>query len=200
MRIAYADPPYPGQARKRYGTKEVDHRQLLKQLKAFDGWALSTSAKGLRTVLPLCPPEARVASWTKQQHANPQTRGIHNVWEAVIVKPARNLRPGVPDSLMAANARGGGEHLIGRKPITFSAWLFGLLGMQAGDSLVDMYPGTGAVARAWAELGRPPEPPRRRRRRRRPQSGGQKHTPVELPEAPAEPAPPPPPAALDEMN
>jgi hypothetical protein len=220
MRVAYADPPYPGQARKRYGTKEVDHRALLKKLATFDGWALSTSARALRAVLPLCPPDVRVASWVKLQHGNPRTRGIHNVWEAVIVKPARNLQPGVPDSLVAAAARGGEEadQLVGRKPIAFTAWLFGLLGTVAGDTFEDLFPGTGAVSRAWVELTRPI--PKRQRRRRRPMSHkahapaeladvadlalvaglGQKHTPGELPEAPADPGPSPPPDGADEIN
>ena len=61
------------------------------------------------------------------------------MWEPVIVVPARNLQPGVPDALVAANARGGGEDLIGRKPIASPAWLFGLLGMVAGRGLVDLF-------------------------------------------------------------
>lgn len=165
MRVAYADPPYPGQARKRYGRKEVNHPRLIKRLASYDGWALSTSARALRKLLPLCPPDVRVASWTKLQHGSPRTRGIHNVWEAVIVRPARNLQPGTPDALVAASARGGGEDLIGRKPIAFAAWLFGLLGMVAGDQFEDLFPGTGAVTRAWLELTRPPAPPPKRRRR-----------------------------------
>jgi hypothetical protein len=54
MRFAYADPPYPGTARKYYGDQptfagEVDHRQLVASLvdAGYDGWALSTSAKAL---------------------------------------------------------------------------------------------------------------------------------------------------------
>src|SRR5690606_29922144 len=69
-RLAYADPPYPGLARRYYGDQpsyagEVDHAALIAQLVGYDGWALSTSAKALRDVLPLCPPAARVAAWVK---------------------------------------------------------------------------------------------------------------------------------------
>jgi hypothetical protein len=42
--------------------------------------------------------------------------------------------------------------LIGRKPIKFSTWLFEALGMLLGDDLDDIFPGTGGVAAAWAEL------------------------------------------------
>jgi len=48
-------------------------------------------------------------------------------------------------------ARFGGE-LPGRKPIAFCAWLFDCLGMVPGDTLDDLFPGTGIVARAWGEL------------------------------------------------
>lgn len=158
LRFAYADPPYPGTARKYYAAEatyagEVDHRALLASLKySYDGWALSTSARALRWILPLCPDDARVCAWVKPKGTPTATYGPHNSWEPVIVKPGRFLRPGVRDWLMAHAARGGGT-LPGRKPIAFCAWLFGLLGMQPGDGLADLFPGTGVVSRAWAELG-----------------------------------------------
>jgi hypothetical protein len=60
-------------------------------------------------------------------------------------------RSGKRDWLRAMPARGEGT-LPGRKPIAFCAWLFDLLGMRPGDTLVDMFPGTGMVGRAWTEL------------------------------------------------
>lgn len=158
MRFAYADPPYPGLARKYYQNEasyggEVDHRALVASLAAggYDGWALSTSAKALRDVLPLCPEGARVCSWVKPIGASTRTFGLHSCWEPLIVVRGRPLRPGVRDWLSAQPARGGGE-LPGRKPIAFCAWLFDCLGMLGGDTLVDLFPGTGVVTRAWAEL------------------------------------------------
>ena len=157
MRVAYADPPYPGLARKYYSREqnyegEVDHVALVASLlQDYDGCALSTSAKALRDVLPLFPPSARVCAWTKAIGAAPLTYGPHNTWEPLIVVSARRLRPGVRDWLRAQPARGGGT-LPGRKPIAFCAWLFALLGMLPGDELVDLFPGTGVVGRAWAEL------------------------------------------------
>jgi hypothetical protein len=155
--MAYADPPYPGLAKRYYGREptyggEVDHAALVARLSSeFDGWALSTSARALRDVLPLCPETARVCSWTKPHTPSPRTFGIHNCWEPVIVVPGRRRRPGVRDHLSALPARKGGT-LPGRKPIAFCAWLFELLALAPGDELVDVFPGTGIVGRAWDEL------------------------------------------------
>lgn len=156
--FCYADPPYPGLSKRYYGREqsyagEVDHRALIASLEAsaYAGWALSTSARSLGDVLPLCPPGARVCAWIKPHGVSSKTRGLHNVWEPLIVVTSRHLRPGVPDALRALPARGGGE-LMGRKPLAFAAWLFACLGMRPGDTLVDLYPGTGVIGRAWADL------------------------------------------------
>ena len=157
MRIAYADPPYPGLSRKYYRDQptyagEVDHAALIASLEAlYDGWALSTSARALRDLLPLCPPGVRVCAWTKPGGVPPGTRGPHNTWEVVLLKPARRERPGVRDSLVCHSARGGGS-LPGRKPIAFVRWVIALLGARRGDTLDDLYPGTGVVGRVWAEV------------------------------------------------
>ena len=160
MRFAYADPPYPGLARKYYGDQptyggEVDHAALVASLAGggYAGWALSTSAKALRDVLPLCPTVARVCPWVKPIGAAPATYGAHNTWEPLVVVRGRALRPGFRDWLLAQPARGGGD-LPGRKPLAFCAFLFQQLGMLPGDELVDLFPGTGVVARAWAEMCR----------------------------------------------
>lgn len=156
MRFAYADPPYPGTAAKYYRDQptyagEVDHRALVSSLQGYDGWALSTSAVALRDVLPLCPKSARVCAWVKPIGVSGLTFGLHNTWEPLIVVGGRRLRPGFRDWLSAMPARGGGE-LPGRKPIAFCAFLFRALGMLPGDELADLFPGTGIVGRAWAEV------------------------------------------------
>ena len=155
-RLAYADPPYPGLAKKYYQHEvsyagEVDHRSLLQELATFDGWALSTSAKALRDVLPMCPTEARVCAWVKPIGASPRSRGLHSTWEPLIVVQARRLRPGVRDWLSAQPARFGGD-LIGRKPIAFCRFLFQTLGAAPSDTLEDLFPGTGIVQSAWREF------------------------------------------------
>lgn len=156
LRVAYADPPYPGKA---YLYKaeasfagEVDHRALIDLLTVqYDGWALSTSAAALKRVLAMCPDGVRVGPWVKPGGVSSKTIGAHNAWEPLIVMPARELRPGFPDFISTHPARNGGD-LIGRKPIAFVAWMFKMLGALPGDTLVDLYPGTGIVARCWREL------------------------------------------------
>lgn len=157
-RIGYADPPYPGTAARYYSGEasyagEVDHAELVARLITFDGWALSTSQRALRAVLPLCPPAARVAAWGKPIGVPSATRGPHSTWEPVIYMPARRQRPGRRDWLLAMPARGGGT-LPGRKPLAFCRWLFELLGMAPGDELVDMFPGTEVVTNAWLAASR----------------------------------------------
>ncbi len=156
-RIAYADPPYPGTAVRYYRDEptfrgEVDHAALVRELEGFDGWALSTSAKALRSILPLCPSSARVCAWVKPHGVPRASFGAHNAWEPVIVVPARRQPPGVRDWLSALPARGWGT-LRGRKPIAFCRWLWELLGAEPGDEFSDLFPGTGMVARCWLELG-----------------------------------------------
>lgn len=155
-RLAYADPPYPGTSSKYYRDEptfagEVDHAALIEHLRTFDGWALSTSRRALQPVLALCPPGVLVAPWVKPIGVPTATRGPHNTWEALIYVPARMRQPGVRDWLRAQPARFGGE-LAGRKPIAFCNWMFALLGALPGDSLEDLFPGTGVVGRAWQQL------------------------------------------------
>lgn len=159
MRFAYADPPYPGMAKLLYGNEptyrgEVDHAELIaSSLQGYDGWALSTGAYAIRIVLPLCPEDVRVCAWVKPIGVSGKTFGLHNAWEALIVKPGRKLQPGKRDWLSAQPARGGGT-LIGRKPLAFCAFLFDALGMLPGDTLDDIFPGSGVVGRAWDEVSR----------------------------------------------
>lgn len=154
-RFAYFDPPYPGLARKYYRNEptyggEVDHAALVQRAESvgLTGWALSTSEAALRDVLPLCPLGARVCPWVKPHGVPRATHGIHNAWEPLIIVRGRQRPPGKRNWLSALPARGGGT-LPGRKPIAFAAFLFTMLGMLPGDDLIDVYPGTGIISRAW---------------------------------------------------
>ncbi len=161
MKMAYADPPYPGKAWM-YKSQasyrgEVDHRALVSSLQLYDGWAISTSEAGLCMVLSLCkelaedPGAVHVCPWTKPIGAASTTRGMHNTWEPLIVKPGRELQPGFRDWLSTPPAKDRANPLIGRKPLKFCTFLFRCLGLCAGDELADLYPGTGIVGRAWRE-------------------------------------------------
>jgi hypothetical protein len=161
MRLAYADPPYPGQAARHYGKNgdpyagdvaEVDHGELIARLGEYDGWALSTSMPALRDVLPLAPAAAVVAVWHVTNAGPPGARRFqhHYSWEPVIVVPARP-RPDVKNVLATPKLNGflGGQQLVGQKPPLFSEWVFALMGAEPDDTLDDVFPGSGAVGEAW---------------------------------------------------
>jgi hypothetical protein len=146
---------------------EVDHARLIAELveRFPDGWALSTSAEALPDVLALCPRGVRVCAWVKAARVVPSYRPA-KAWEPVIVAGGRPLRVAdrgrrrVRDALIARGRfRAFPGALVGMKPPAFSEWIFRLLGAQTGDKLVDLFPGSGAVTRAWeryvgAELSR----------------------------------------------
>jgi hypothetical protein len=170
MRFGYADPPYPGMARRWYRSHpdyagEVDHRELVDRLERDfpDGWALSTSARALKQVLALCPDDIRVCAWTKPMSAMfVNSVSVQYSWEPVLLMRGRDRRgrnPTVRDWLAASpdgytwRARPE-NHVIGAKPQAFCFWLFDLLGCDETDELVDLFPGSGAVGDAWEAWSR----------------------------------------------
>jgi hypothetical protein len=165
-RLGYADPPYPGHAGIYRGhpdyAGEVDHRALVRDLvERFDGWALSTSSRSLRDLLPLCPEGVHVCAWVKPIGVSRHSFGAVVTWEPVIVFPARELRPAVRDWVRCHPARRGGD-LPGRKPAAFCAALFSWLGASPVDTLADLFPGSGMVGRCWRVFCRQtPDPVRR---------------------------------------
>jgi hypothetical protein len=163
MRFAYADPPYPGLARRYYGpeAREVDHAELVARLERDfpDGWALSTSADALRDVLALCPAGTRVCPWVRGPR-KVKSRAALVAWEPLLVVGGRRRRVAVAEDLCDVLIWGGRQHshpdaLVGMKPAAFAEWMFRLLGARQGDELVDLFPGSGAIARAWEAHTRP---------------------------------------------
>ncbi len=205
LRLAYADPPYPGLSRRYYASHpdyagEVDHATLVASLAAeYDGWALSTSAAALPEILPLCPPGVRVAAWHRSERPT-RSRGPLNAWEPVLfaggrlhvapagdrdasrlqprrlVDPRDASRPTAVEHVASASStrsastddtsaittrrvdslvyrpgvrRTDPARVIGAKPAVFIRWVFDLLGALPGDELIDVFPGSGGVARAW---------------------------------------------------
>jgi hypothetical protein len=153
MKFAYADPPYLGQARKHYGpdAREVNHQLLIAHLAEFDGWALSCSTPSLRTILPMCPPDARIGAWVKPFAIYKPGVNPGYCWEPVIFRPLPRKRtraePTVRDFVSANVTLGRG--VPGAKPDDFCRWLFALAGMTPDDEFTDLFPGSGAVGRAW---------------------------------------------------
>lgn len=164
VRVAYADPPYPGCA---FLYKdhpdfagEVDHAALVERLQSeFDGWVLHTNAtpSTLALLAPLVEKTgARWCSWVKGFAAFKRNIPVAYAWEPVIIKPAR--KPVVSTRQISRDwiecsitlRRG----LTGAKPEAVCHWAFELVGARPEDELADLFPGTGAVSAAWSRWQR----------------------------------------------
>ncbi len=157
-RLGYADPPYIGCAdlyrdHADYAG-EVDYPALIAQLQSdFDGWTLHTSAtpEALAIIAPHVPKGARWMSWVKPFAAFKRNVSVAYAWEPVIIKPAR--KPVVSKRLVMRDwvsepitmRRG----LTGAKPEAVCHWAFEMMGARPDDDLNDLFPGTGAVSKAW---------------------------------------------------
>jgi hypothetical protein len=165
IRVAYADPPYPNRAKlyrrhRDYGG-EVDICALVARLVSeySDGWALSTSSVALGSVLRFCPASARVACWVRGERPTVLFHPL-SAWEPVIYCGGR-ARKVLPDRRrvdalvhVARPRRSDPCGCVGAKPAMFCYWMFDLLGLLPGDELVDLFPGSGGVGRAFSLFGR----------------------------------------------
>ena len=179
MRLVYGDPPYLGQAKRHYShdpsgipAEEVDYPALIEKLKTYDGWALSCSSPSLFQLLcivhfgkelhvgdsvpeDLCP-QCRTAAWVKPFCSWKPTHRVQYAWEPVIFVPVRprgdKKVPSVRDFVSANMTMRKGTH--GAKPVAFCDWILNLLGWQPGDTVDDLFPGSGAFTDAikWKEL------------------------------------------------
>lgn len=159
MRIAYADPPYPGCAHLYKDQPdyagEVDHLSLLRRLESeYDGWVLHTAATpaAIAMLAPLVEHTgARWMAWVKGFAAFKRNVSVAYAWEPVIVKAAR--KPVVSKRLVMRDwiecpitlRRG----LTGAKPEAVCHWAFEMVGARPEDMMDDLFPGTGAVTEAW---------------------------------------------------
>ena len=95
---------------------------------------------------------ARWMSWVKGFAAFKKNVSVAYAWEPVIVKPARKpvvskrlvMRDWIQESITLRKG------LTGAKPEAVCHWAFEMVGAHPDDDLVDIYPGTGAVTKAWA--------------------------------------------------
>lgn len=167
MIVAYADPPYFGQGAKLYGKHHPEaaswdnlstHQELIEKLvrEYPEGWALSASTPSLRLLLPLCPPDVRIGAWVKSFCAF--KRGVRPcyAWEPVIYRGGRNTNHPPPlkngkqttpkDFIVAPITLKKG--LVGAKPRSVCEWILDLLNVREGDTVVDLFPGTGVMGNA----------------------------------------------------
>lgn len=155
MKIAYADPPYIGQAHRYVEKTEVDHQALVEKLCAEfpDGWALSLSSPSLKQILAMCPDDVRVAAWVKPFAVFKPNVNPAYAWEPVIFRGGRKHRSRDEATVVdwvSANItleRG----MVGAKPDEFCYWMFQVMGLCADDEFIDLYLGSGSVTRAWEQ-------------------------------------------------
>lgn len=164
MRFAYADPPYLSCGHM-YDAHHDDartwddpetHRNLIGRLCADypDGWAMSLHSPSLRTILPMCPEDCRVAAWVKPFAVFKPNVNPAYVWEPVIFRGGRRrgrTEPTTRDWLAESITLKRG--LTGAKPEAFCRWILDLLGFDRDqDTIDDLFPGTGIMGRVVAGL------------------------------------------------
>ena len=162
MKFAYADPPYYGRAKEIYGKLHNDagkwdlketHHELIKLLTTNypDGWALSCNSKDLPWLLPACPNDIRIASWCKSWHqirpTSTQWAWEPLIWRTVKKEPKRQM---VRDYLVTGMQTK--TNTPGAKPNVFNRWVLDLLIFDpTEDTLDDLYPGSGSMAKTMTE-------------------------------------------------
>jgi hypothetical protein len=160
MRFAYADPPYLGQG-KRYNHPEAKiyddiqtHQRLIERLCAEypDGWAMSASSPSLFDLIPLLPKSSRILSWVKPFAIFKPGVGLAYTWEPVILNGGRKItrqERTVKDHLIESITLKKG--LCGAKPPRFCEWVLQALNAKPGDTVDDLFPGTGIFTQVWQE-------------------------------------------------
>ena len=155
MRLAYADPPYlgcsglyPEHPDSERWDDPAEHGVLMAVMdRDYDGWAFSLSATSLPALLPLAPAGIRIASWVKPFAAYKRNVRIAYTWEPVIFRPGRDSsKDGAPvgrDHLAEPITLRRG--LTGVKPARFCRWVLDLMGYVEGDTVDDLFPGTGVM-------------------------------------------------------
>lgn len=159
VRIAYADPPYPGCAHLYRDHPdydgEVDHRELIRTILDYDGWCLHTSSPELGFILQCLylagSDDHRVMAWVKPFAAFKANVSVAYAWEPVLVKAARKpvVKPGMTYRDFISEPITLRRGLVGAKPEAVCRWLFEVMGCEPADELHDLFPGTGAVTAAW---------------------------------------------------
>jgi hypothetical protein len=119
----------------------------------FDGWALSCHAPSLQAILAICPADVRVAAWVKPRGGFTPGQRYAPGWEPVIFLAGVQFGDGPPvRGWHAEDVQSGPAHTFpGRKPPGFAGWICDLLGYVPGDELVDLFPGSGALTRAFVK-------------------------------------------------
>jgi hypothetical protein len=133
------------------------HQELVERLIAnYDGWGIAMAHDNLRDYLPLIPSAIpiRIGIWTKPQTMPSGARVVNN-YEPVIVhipegRKASNGQTIFPrDSVTISRLNNG---FPGAKPPSWTRWVLDMLGYDPeADTVDDLFPGSGAIARELAQ-------------------------------------------------
>jgi hypothetical protein len=167
MRFAYADPPYLGCGNlyaKHHPEALIwddpeEHRRLVHRLcdEYPDGWALSLHEPSLLTIRSMCPTDARTAAWVKPFASFKPNVPRAYTWEPVIFwrgRPMSRKDRTWKDHVIASITMRKG--LTGAKPAAFCEWVLEGLNWQSGDTLDDLFPGTGIMSKVVAARSNAP--------------------------------------------
>lgn len=139
------------------------HLELVRELlDHYDGWAIAAAAASLPTYLAACPPSIlgargglRILAWHRSNAPASGAR-VRNAWEPVLAYIPSERRGhaaghSLDDVLSAPGPRPqrGRLGFAGAKPPEWTRWILDVLGYdQDRDTVVDLFPGSGAVTRA----------------------------------------------------
>lgn len=138
-----------------------------------DGWAMSASMPSLHQLLPMVPSDTRISPWCKSFSAFKKGVRPAYAWEPVLWRGGRNPNHGHPHAPPEKGGKqttpkdfhwvdapwsewhNGGllapitlkKGLTGAKPESFCAWVLDLLNAQIGDTVDDLFPGSGVMGR-----------------------------------------------------
>jgi hypothetical protein len=181
-KLCIADPPYLGRAVRWYGVggcgdgkglgqadnhseaylwdKPETHRQLVRDLDdKYDGWAIAMTVHSLSTYLNVIQTDSRngvrVCVWNKPSAITSGSR-ITNHWEPVLIKVPNNRRgwnSGLSRTSDVITINPPRVKFRGAKPVEWTNWVLDLLGYQKGDTVDDLFSGTGSVSEAIKNYG-----------------------------------------------
>jgi hypothetical protein len=137
--------------------KPETHQDLVKQLIAsYDGWAIAMAHDNLRAYLPWIPTTVpiRIGIWNKQ--VLPGAARVLNAYEPVIVRIPEGRRSSIgttgPKPRDAVTIGRESHGFTGAKPRAWTRWVLDMLGYDAEtDTVDDLFPGSGAVAKELAQ-------------------------------------------------
>jgi hypothetical protein len=181
LKMAIADPPYLGTAKRFYGLDGVGngkgsnyitntnpnaelfddpatHLEMLDYLQDnFDSWAIAMNTHSLGTYLKKLKMGGdsgyRICSWIRT-NSQPTGSRIRPSWEPVLIYNHSSRRSYAHGARTKDYLICGAPRngFIGAKPYEWTEWVTNLLGYTEGDKIADLFPGSGAVTAALIEL------------------------------------------------